>query len=198
MNTQTASQAFRTDQEAAQVIAARTPYAAPAAPADFSGREFRNALGMFPTGVAVITSRVPDGKLIGITVNSFTSVSLDPPLVSFNVAKSLGSFDDLMQLDTFVVNLLAESQSGVSSGFARANSDKWACSDSRTGLTGNPVLLPHLAVFECERYAVHEAGDHMIVLGRVVHFEVNEQEAPLVFFRGRYRAMGGMIEEKKA
>ena len=161
---------------------------------DFSAREFRNALGMFPTGVAVITARAPTGRPIGITVNSFTSVSLDPPLISFNLAKTLASFEELCQCETFVVNLLTEEQSTVSTGFARANTDKWACANSRIGHTENPVLVPHLAVFECARFAIHEAGDHLIVIGRVLRFEINEDAAPLVFFRGRYRGVGNVIE----
>jgi flavin reductase (DIM6/NTAB) family NADH-FMN oxidoreductase RutF len=162
---------------------------------NFSAREFRNALGMFPTGVAVVTANAPGGRQIGVTVNSFTSVSLDPPLISFNVAKTLGSYDDLRQAETFAVNLLTDAQSRVSTGFARSQSDKWAGTMSRSGVTQNPVLLPHLAVFECARYAAHEAGDHLIIIGRVLHFEAADNETPLVFFRGRYRGVGDLIEE---
>jgi len=163
---------------------------------DFSPRELRNALGLFPTGVAVVTGYTASRVPIGITVNSFTSVSLDPPLISFNAAKSLGCLEHLLRMETFVVNLLTETQSTVSTRFARANSDKWADAVCRYGQTENPILVPHLAMFECTRYAVHEAGDHLIIIGRVLHFEIEEQETPLVFFRGAYRRVGDVIEER--
>ena len=162
----------------------------------FSPRQFRDALGMFPTGVTVVTARSPRGHQLGITVNSFTSVSLDPPLVLFNLSTSLASLSELLQIDTFAVNVLTDSQSELSARFACAQSDKWASASSRPGrATPCPVLVPHLAVFECARYAAHEAGDHMIVIGRVLHFECNESASPLLFFRGRYRGVGHLIEK---
>ena len=153
----------------------------------FSPRQLRSALGMFPTGVTIVTARTPEGRRIGVTVNSFTSVSLEPPLISFCLAKSLGSLPELLQVDSFVVNVLTQAQSELSTCFARAATDKWARADSRDGHTENPILEPNLAFFECARYAVHEAGDHLIFLGQVLRFEINEREEPLVFFRGQYR-----------
>lgn len=161
----------------------------------FSPHEFRRALGMFPTGVTVVTARIASGRQIGVTVNSFTSVSLEPPLVSFCLARSLASLPDLLGVDAFVVNVLTDAQREISAGFACANSDKWARAKARPGhVTYAPVLLPHLAAFECARYAVHEAGDHVIVLGRVLYFEIDDSAAPLVFFRGAYRGVGQVIE----
>ena len=160
----------------------------------FSQRDFRDALGMFPSGVCVISGRASDDRPIGITASSFTSVSLDPPLISFNVSKSLRSFADILGMETFVVSVLTESQSVVSSGFAQAGSDKWACTEFKSGRTSNPVIVPNIAVFECHRYGIHEAGDHMLILGRVVHFEIDESAQPLVYFRGKYRRMGELIE----
>lgn len=162
----------------------------------FSPREFRYALGLFPTGVAVVTTRVGDGRRVGITVNSFTSVSLDPPLVSFNLARSLASLPVLLGAETFVVNLLTEAQSTISQGFSRTMSDKWAGARVSAGLTGNPLLEPRLAAFECARYAIHEAGDHLIVVGHVLHLDIDDREAPLVFFRGRYRSIGAPVGEQ--
>lgn len=162
----------------------------------FTPTELRRALGQFPTGVTVITGFGPAGRPVGITVNSFTSVSLDPPLVSFNAARSLASVNDLLAMDGFVVNVLTEAQSGLSNNFARANTDKWAAASSRRGRTGQPVLQPTLAVFECEKYAVHEAGDHLIILGRVLHFEIDPDATPLVFFRGGYRCVGSTVGER--
>ena len=161
----------------------------------FSPRQFRDALGLFPTGVTVVTARSPGGRLIGVTVNSFTSVSLDPPLILFNLARSLASLSELMQADVFAVNVLTDRQRDLSARFARARSDKWATPISRPGrVTGCPVLVPHLAAFECARYAAHEAGDHMIVVGRVLDFECNENASPLLFFRGGYRGVGESVD----
>jgi flavin reductase (DIM6/NTAB) family NADH-FMN oxidoreductase RutF len=162
----------------------------------FSPRQFRDALGMFPTGVTVVTARSPRGHQLGLTVNSFTSVSLDPPLVLFNLSTSLASLSELLQADTFAVNVLTDGQRELSARFACAQSDKWASASSRPGrATSCPVLVPHLAVFEGARYAAHEAGDHMIVIGRVLHFECNESASPLLFFRGCYRGVGHLIEK---
>jgi flavin reductase (DIM6/NTAB) family NADH-FMN oxidoreductase RutF len=157
--------------------------------ANFTPRQFRSALGLFPTGVTVVTAVSAAGRRIGVTVNSFTSVSLEPPLISFNLGKTLGSLEELFQVDSFVVNVLTAAQAETSSSFARAATDKWACAACRISPRGNPILLPHVAYFECTRHAVHEAGDHLIFLGRVTGFEINEQETPLVFFRGRYRSL---------
>jgi flavin reductase (DIM6/NTAB) family NADH-FMN oxidoreductase RutF len=156
----------------------------------FTEREFRNALGQFPTGVAIVTARKADGRRIGVTVNSFTSVSLNPPLISFNLAKSLGSMADWLAIDAFAINLRGEGQHEISNSFARANTDKWACTSCFDGLTASPILIPNLAAFECEKFACHEAGDHIIVLGKVLRFEVDAQAEPLVFHRGGYRKFG--------
>ena len=157
--------------------------------ASFSPRQFRSALGLFPTGVTVVTALSAAGRRIGVTVNSFTSVSLDPPLISFNLARNLGSLPELLEAGTYVVNVLTAAQAELSMSFARSETDKWACAASRPAASGNPVLVPHMAFFECMRHAVHEAGDHLIFLGRVTGFEINEKETPLVFFGGRYRSL---------
>lgn len=164
--------------------------------ASFSPRQFRSALGMFPTGVTVVTATAPGGRRIGVTVNSFASVSLDPPLILFNLAKNLNSLNDLLQVETFVVNLLTETQSEVSASFARSETDKWARAAARYGQTENPILEPNLGFFECARYAVHEAGDHLIFLGQVLQFAINEHETPLVFFRGQYRRLDSHAQDR--
>ncbi len=159
-----------------------------------SAKAFRNALGLFPTGVAVITTMTSDLRKVGLTVNSFTSVSLDPPLVSFNLAKNLHSIDDWLRADVFAVNLLRDNQDRVSNGFARARTDKWIHADCFAGRTSCPILSPNLATFECEKFACHGAGDHYIMIGKVVHFAAEDVDAaPLVFYRGAYRNIGDPI-----
>ena len=152
----------------------------------FTPEEFRKAMGLYPTGVTIVTGTTPDGEALGMTVNSFTSVSLEPPLISFNLAKSLRSLEAFHSLTAFAVNLLREDQTEISQQFAQSGSDQWTNTNHRSGEAASPILEPNIAVFECEPYAFHEAGDHVIVVGRVLRFDMSEEVAPLVFFRGSY------------
>ncbi|MEM5431429.1 flavin reductase family protein [Cupriavidus oxalaticus] len=155
-------------------------------------RRFRNALAMFATGVAVITAPRAGEVPVGITVASFNSVSLDPPLVLFSVDRRCLSLADLRSAPRYAVNVLAEAQQDISNRFARANSGKWDGIDfGATGeCGGSHVLLPDtLATFECEPYAMHDGGDHVIFIGRVVRHQARHDGRPLIFFGGRYRAL---------
>jgi flavin reductase (DIM6/NTAB) family NADH-FMN oxidoreductase RutF len=154
----------------------------------FTPDEFRKALGHFPTGVAVVTARAPDGLLQGMTVSSFNSVSLDPPLVLFSVARSVLSFATWQAASQWGVSVLGETQDGLSTRFAQAGSGKWAGVEPILGTTGVPLIPGALAHFECERYAVHDGGDHLIFVGRVLALgrPAGSASRPLVFFSGRY------------
>ncbi|WP_029047237.1 flavin reductase family protein [Cupriavidus sp. amp6] len=155
-------------------------------------RRFRNALAMFATGVAVITAPRAGEVPVGITVASFNSVSLDPPLVLFSVDRRCLSLDDLRSAPRYAVNVLAEAQQDISNRFARANSGKWEGIDfGGQGNRGDShVLLPDtLATFECEPFAMHEGGDHVIFIGRVVRHQSRHDGRPLIFFGGKYRAL---------
>ena len=156
----------------------------------FSERTFRDALGLFPTGVAVVTTVAADGTRLGATVSSFNSVSLDPPLVLFSVARNAKAFPVWAEADRYAVNLLREEQSALSTRFARPMSDKWDNLEpvEQDGL----ILLPNtLAWFGCEAHARFDGGDHLILVGRVSAFAVasGAQARPLVFFKGRYRQL---------
>jgi len=154
-------------------------------------RRFRNALAMFATGVAVITAPRTEGALVGITVASFNSVSLDPPLVLFSVDRRCLSLPDLRVAGRYAVNVLAEAQQDLSNRFARANSGKWDDIDFAAQGDQNHVLLPDvLATFECEPHAEHDGGDHVIFIGRVVRHQARLEGRPLIFFGGKYRALG--------
>jgi len=169
----------------------------PADDSPFDSRAFRNALGLFPTGVAVVTTLAPDQRKVGLTVNSFTSVSLSPPLVSFNLAKSLRSISDWLDAEAFAVNLLRHNQQLISSDFARAQADKWANTEHTAGRTSSPILSSNLASFECVKFACHEVGDHYIMIGKVVRFVVAPDAEPLVFYRGTYCRVGQSREGKE-
>ena len=157
----------------------------------FDERKFRNALGAFPTGVAVITGQNEDGERLGMTVSSFNSVSIAPPLVLFSVANRAHSFAAWKKMRNYAINILSQQQEEISNRFARPLGDKWSGLIVLDGETGLPILPNALAVFECEAYACYEGGDHEIFVGRVLTFRTSphKQEEPLVFFGGRYRRL---------
>lgn len=155
----------------------------------FDARAFRNALGLFPTGVAVVTAPAEGHDPVAITVSSFNSVSLDPPLILFSVRRDLPSLPSLLTANSFGVSLLRQEQSELSSRFAGTRGAKWLGVEPVRGETGCPLIGSSLASFECTRFAVHEGGDHLIVVGRVVRFESAEGGEPLIFFRGRYHGI---------
>jgi flavin reductase (DIM6/NTAB) family NADH-FMN oxidoreductase RutF len=149
---------------------------------------FRRSLGEFATGVAVITARGQGEELIGMTMSSFNSVSLDPPLVLFSVDRKANSLPAMLQAKGFAVNVLAREQENISNRFARALSDKWAEVKRSVGHAEAPLITGALAHFECESYANYDGGDHVIFVVRVLRHAVRAgNPAPLIFFRGRYR-----------
>ena len=160
----------------------------------FSLREFRNALGLFPTGVTLITAMDPDGEPLGITVSSFNSVSLEPPLVLFSVAYTSTSLEALRAADAFAVNVLRRSQTDISNRFARTETKSWDKIAYRPGLTGSPLLGGAVVSFECRPYATHEGGDHLIFLGEVVSFRTSGAAEPLEFYSGSYREIRGQMQ----
>lgn len=156
---------------------------------DFDHRAFRQALSQFATGVAVITARGPEGEAIGMTMSSFNSVSLDPPLILFSIDRRAHSLPAMQAAKGFAVNILSRAQEGLSNQFARALGDKWEAVEHTMGHAQAPLLQGALAHFECEPYGQHDGGDHVIVVGRVVRFATNTRESPLLFFRGRYHSV---------
>ena len=145
----------------------------------------REALGNFVTGVTIITTRNEDG-LHGLTANSFSSVSLDPPLVLFSLSRTADCFDAFEDTEFFAINVLRSDQEVLSSRFATKDIDKWIGVDWRPGLGGCPLLDGAIATFECRVTARHEGGDHVIYVGEVLGFAQYPEGAPLAFFRGRY------------
>lgn len=148
-------------------------------------KAFRNALGQFATGVTVVTTTDKDGNKIGMTANSFSSVSLDPMLVLWSVAKTCKVFNEFNEAKHFAIHVLKADQMNVSNQFASACDDRFAGIETTEGAGGVPILNDYSVVFECEMEARHEGGDHIILVGKVVNFD-NRGEAPLVFHAGRY------------
>jgi len=152
----------------------------------FCPREFRNALGLFATGVAIATAA--DGELrAGITINSFASVSLSPPLVLFSAARTLNSIDIFDQAGGFAINVLDASQSRLSAQFARAGENKWHGVDTAAGGHGGIVIRPSLVSFDCRLHAKCDGGDHLIFIGEVTAIVPGTADEPLLYFRGGYR-----------
>jgi flavin reductase (DIM6/NTAB) family NADH-FMN oxidoreductase RutF/pimeloyl-ACP methyl ester carboxylesterase len=152
-------------------------------------RVLRDALGCFSTGVTVITARKPDGALVGFTANSFTSVSLDPPLILICLAKTSTNAELFATKPDFGVHVLHIGQQQVSAQFARSGADKFAGVAWETWETGAPIIQGSLAALECSHHATHDAGDHTIIVGRVRRAHYEPQRDPLLFFRGRYRRL---------
>jgi len=159
------------------------PGAVPAAALDT--RELRQVLGSFVTGVTVITTVDPDGRWWGLTANSFTSVSLNPPLVLWNQSTSAPSYPVFRDARRFAVSILAEDQADISRRFAGAVADKFAGVPVRIGLGGVPLIEGCAAYLECTREGGFPGGDHAVFLGRVERME-KRPRPPLVFGQGRY------------
>ena len=165
---------------------------------DFDSRAFRNALGRFPTGVAVITSGAP-GMEYGMTCQSFSSLSLDPPLVVICVDNEAGMLPVLLETAAFTVNILNEHQEDESGFFATKTRPtpphQFDHLAHHPGETGAARITGATTAFDCTVHAVLEGGDHKLIIGRVHAFAETSDEAPLLFFQGKYRTLADAPEE---
>lgn len=152
-------------------------------------RTLRDALGSFATGVTVVTCFDSAGEPFGLTANSFTSVSLEPPLLLVNVHRQAQCAAAMTEAEHFAVNVLQTGQQPASIRFSTRNDDRFGPNDWSPGELGAPVLKESLAVFECRRHAVYEGGDHHILVGEVVKASFDPSLDPLLFFRGKYRRL---------
>lgn len=152
---------------------------------EFDAQDFRCALGDFPTGVTVVTTAAADGSPVGMTVSSFNSVSLDPPLVLWSVARAAHSFVPFSEAGHFCVHILSEGQQDLSQRFATPFADKFEGLDVASGLGDVPVFDDCVARFECVTWRRYDGGDHLIILGRVERFR-RWRRRPLLFTGGVY------------
>jgi flavin reductase (DIM6/NTAB) family NADH-FMN oxidoreductase RutF len=156
------------------------------------GREFRNTLGQFGSGVVIVTGML-NGAPAGFAAQSFSSLSLDPPLVLLCPARTSTSWPKVRESGKFCVNILAEDQKVVCDVFAKTGIDKFAALKWRPGITGSPVIDGVLAYIDCDLYAEHDGGDHTIVVGKVVDIAIlDRSRGPLMFFRGGYGKFGAL------
>lgn len=159
----------------------------------FDTRRFRSALGQFPTGVVIVTAVAPGGERIGMTVSSFNSVSLDPPLVLFSLDRRAVTFPVWRKIERYAINILNDEQEGLSNQFAQSKGEKWDGVTPLAGMAGVPIMPNASVVLECRAHARHDGGDHEIFIGCVVqiHEHAINRGRPLVFFDGRYRQLAG-------
>jgi flavin reductase (DIM6/NTAB) family NADH-FMN oxidoreductase RutF len=159
----------------------------------FSERQYRDALGRFATGITVVTCKGKGDRPVGVTINSFNSVSLDPPLVLFSIGRGAHSFDELVGAEELAVNILAEGQEALSSRFAETRNDKFTgIAFSRTA-EGCPVLNGTLATLECRPAFHYAGGDHVIIVMQVDRLSYRDDLRPLLYFRGNYERIEGQV-----
>ncbi|MFD0668247.1 flavin reductase family protein [Ramlibacter sp. MAHUQ-53] len=152
----------------------------------FSTREFRAALGMFATGVTIVTTRAEDGTPIGLTANSFNSVSLDPPLVLWSLSQAAASLPAFRAHSHYAINVLGADQKELAERFATKGIDRWRGVESQTGAGGVPLIAGAAATFECFNRSRYDEGDHVIFVGEVERCTLRAGASPLLFHGGRF------------
>ena len=158
----------------------------------FDQKTFRRALGSFATGVTIVTGKTDAGELIGMTVSSFNSVSLNPPLVLFSLDRQAASSAHWERMEHYAVNVLDRAQLALCERFAKPGTDKWREVEHVPGGNGAPILSGSLAVFECRRWATYDGGDHIILVGEVQQIDAREDGAPLLFHGGAFKSVAGL------
>lgn len=164
---------------------------------DTSPAAFRRILGHYPTGICVVTAINSDSTPIGMAVGSFSSASLEPPLIAFFPAKTSTTWPRIEQTGRFCVNVLGEHQEAVCRAFAAPGGDKFAAVSHKPSHAGLPVLDNTVAWIDCDIQAVYEAGDHWIVLGLVTALDVNGPVRPLLFFQGGYGQFAPLLDAER-
>lgn len=163
------------------------PHSAVAQPPHFSSHDFRKALGQFATGVTIVTALNAQGQPVGVTVSSFNSVSLHPPLVLWSMANSAASLSVFMACSHYAVHVMGAEQKELAMQFATKGIDRWAGVAHQPGHTGVPLLAGAVASFECFNRSRYQEGDHVIFVGEVEHCSHRNDAAPLIYHDGRMR-----------
>jgi flavin reductase (DIM6/NTAB) family NADH-FMN oxidoreductase RutF len=157
-----------------------------ARPPDFSALEFRTSLGMFATGVTIVTARTAEGELVGLTANSFNSVSLTPPLVLWSLSRNAGSMAAFSNGRHYAINVLAADQQALALRFASRGTDRWADVAFTEGVSGAPLLAGAAATFECFNRSQYGEGDHVIFVGEVERCAHRADASPLLYHGGKF------------
>lgn len=156
----------------------------------FDGIELRNAFGQFATGVTVVTAAPQGHAPFGMTANSFSSLSLDPPLLLWSIQRSSDLFEAFEAVDQFAINILAADQQDLSNAYAKKGAHDLAAEHYLMGDSGCPILKRAVASFECSMENRFDGGDHVILVGRVQELTSNTELEPLLFHAGKYRTLG--------
>jgi flavin reductase (DIM6/NTAB) family NADH-FMN oxidoreductase RutF len=184
------SASAHTSEMATAVVAPSSPTCASgrdsATTKDVGDRDFRSTLGRFATGVTVVTALSADGESIGVTISSFNSVSLEPPLILWSLSLSSPNLETFRNASHYAVNVLSIDQQEISDRFASRSNKSFAGIPQHTGLGGAPLIEGCCACFECANEAHYPGGDHLIFVGRVERFAESQAESPLIFHNGRY------------
>ncbi|MDV7338673.1 flavin reductase family protein [Terasakiella sp. A23] len=152
-------------------------------------RDFRDALGKFATGITVVTTKDENENLIGVTINSFASVSLEPPMVLFSLKNESQLCEIFTDTKNFNIGILSAGQEDISNLFAGSDDNKFSNVGWKEGQNGVPVLSGTLANLECKRAAAHPGGDHTIFVGEVTNLEQSEKSEPLLYYKGGYKTL---------
>lgn len=155
--------------------------------------EFRRCMGHFATGITVVTTNTKENKPCGMTVNSFSSLSLEPPLILFSVDKNAHNHDNFTNCKKFAVNILSENQKDISVAFAHPSSVNWNEIKHKEAENGSPILKGCLAYISCINENIYAGGDHSIIIGRVTDMQMSLDEQPLIYFKGKYRKVGDIL-----
>lgn len=152
----------------------------------FDQNDFRQGLGLFPTGVTIVTTQSASGESIGMTVSSFNTVSLNPPLVLWSIDRRSLSLDTFTECEQFAINVLSSEQQDLSNKFASKGADKFADTSFTKGLGNSPLLEGCIAQLECKTWQTYDGGDHVIIVGEVLNYRYDKTLEPLVFYAGNY------------
>ena len=168
------------------MMAAPAPTSAGARAPSFDTAAFRGALGMFATGVTIVTARSADGTLVGLTANSFNSVSLTPPLVLWSLSQHAASMAVMRHTTHYAINILSAEQQALAMTFASKDTNRWAGVSFELGRSGAPLLHGAVAHFECFNRSRYSEGDHVIFVGEVEHCQHQGGAAPLLYHGGKF------------
>ena len=160
---------------------------------DIENNNFKKCMGNFATGITVVTTNTSEGLPCGMTINSFTSLSLEPPLILFNVDKNAHNHDNFANCNKFTVNILSEKQSAISHSFAFPSTIRWDEIDHGISTNKTPKINGCISYIECDIEDIHTGGDHSIIIGRVTKMNIASEENPLIYFKGQYRKIGNEL-----
>lgn len=160
----------------------------------FSNDEFKKCLGSFASGVTIVTMIDASNDPQGVTINSFSSLSLEPAMISFNLGKASYLHNKILNSDSFAVNILSATQKNLSRKFAESSANKWLDTEFTKGLYGCPILDGASAFIECLTANIYDGGDHSIITGRVVNLKTSDNTKPLVYYMGGYYLLGEAVK----